>query len=277
MRTFGFVFLALVLAQAAAPAESLEEFVSDYCLSCHNDVSRTGGISLETFDAAHPETAAEVAEKMVRKLDAGMMPPSFAPQPEAGTAEAFATALAARIDEAAEKSPNPGRRAFQRLNRAEYARSVRDLLAIEVDVEALLPPVTVSHGFDNIADVQGMSPAVMDGYLRAAEKISREAIGDPAAEDERGLHLPADFGRGRAPLLPRDREPSCDPSVSKAARRSGPRRSHELLRNRPQGRGFREWDPDAGAADPAFPRGARSPGEPRRQEQPQVRFLLMSC
>ncbi len=181
MRTFGFVFLALALAQAAASFESLDEFVFDYCLSCHNDVSRTGGLSLETFDSGHPETAAEVAEKMIRKLDAGMMPPSFAPQPEAGTAEAFANALAARIDEAAEKSPNPGRRGFQRLNRAEYARSVRDLLAIEVDVEALLPPDTVSHGFDNIADVQGMSPAVMDGYLRAAEKISRDAIGDPAA------------------------------------------------------------------------------------------------
>jgi hypothetical protein len=181
MRTLAFAILALAPLPSIAASESYEEFVSDYCLSCHNDVSRTGGLSLEAFDAAHPERAAEIAEKMIRKLDSGMMPPTIAPQPEEGSAEAFAKILAARIDEAAEKNPNPGRRAFQRLNRAEYARSVKDLLTIEVDVEALLPPDTVSHGFDNIADVQGMSPAVMEGYLRAAEKISREAIGDPGA------------------------------------------------------------------------------------------------
>jgi hypothetical protein len=181
MRTLAFAILILAPLGPAVAAESLENLVSDYCVSCHNDATRTGGLSLEGFDAAHPEAAAEIAEKMIRKLEAGMMPPSFAPQLEEGSAEAFASFLAARIDEAAEKSPNPGRRAFQRLNRAEYARSVRDLLAIDVDVEALLPPDTVSHGFDNIADVQGMSPAVMEGYLRAAERISREAIGDPAA------------------------------------------------------------------------------------------------
>src|SRR5438105_15111524 len=83
---------------------------------------------------------------------------------------AFAAALESKIDAAAALHPNPGRRTFQRLNRAEYARAVRDLLDIDVDVNAFLPPDTMSHGFDNIADVQSFSPTLMEGYLRAASK-----------------------------------------------------------------------------------------------------------
>ncbi len=85
------------------------------------------------------------------------------------------------LDRAAALRPNPGRRPFQRLNRAEYASAVRDLLGIDVDVSALLPPDTISHGFDNIADVQSFSPTVLEGYLRAAAKISRDALGDPTS------------------------------------------------------------------------------------------------
>jgi mono/diheme cytochrome c family protein len=166
----------------APPEEAVENMIADYCLACHGDASRTAGLSLEAFDAGRPEAEAETAEKILRKLHTGMMPPSFAPQPEPETVKAFVEALEKRIDEEAAKNPNPGRRTFQRLNRAEYARSVEDLLGLEVDVEALLPPDTVSHSFDNIADVQGMSPTVMDSYLRAADKISREAVGDPEVE-----------------------------------------------------------------------------------------------
>ncbi len=162
--------------------EAVDEMVADYCVTCHNDESRTAGLSLEAFDAGHPEGDAETAEKMLRKLHTGMMPPSFAPQPEPETVKGFIQALEARIDEEAARALNPGRRTFQRLNRAEYARSVNDLLALDVDVEALLPPDTLSHSFDNIADVQGMSPTMMDSYLRAADKISREAVGDPEVE-----------------------------------------------------------------------------------------------
>jgi hypothetical protein len=126
------------------------------------------------------EEKAPLAEKMIRKLRAAMMPPSFAPQPDPAEIADLARTLEERIDEVAAKSPNPGRRTFQRLNRAEYARSIHGLLALDVDVTAFLPPDTISHGFDNVADVQTMSPTLMEGYLRAAGKISRLAVGDPS-------------------------------------------------------------------------------------------------
>jgi hypothetical protein len=162
--------------------ESVNDMVAEYCVMCHNDSSMTAGLSLEAFDAGRPESDPETAEKILRKLHTGMMPPSFAPQPEIETVKAFVSTLETRIDEDASRNPNPGRRTFQRLNRAEYAHSVKDLLALEVDVEALLPADTISHSFDNIADVQGLSPTLMDSYLRAADKISREAVGDPEVE-----------------------------------------------------------------------------------------------
>ena len=181
----GLVGLSLVPAIATSQdgadllsPEVMQELVGDYCMTCHNDAGLAGGMSLESFDSVHPEANAELAEKMIRKLQAGMMPPSYALQPEAAELAALQSTLVTRIDTAAVASPNPGRRTFQRLNRAEYRRSVQDLLGIDVDVAALLPPDTVSHSFDNIADVQSMSPTLMDGYLRAAGKISLAALGD---------------------------------------------------------------------------------------------------
>jgi hypothetical protein len=125
--------------------------------------------------------SAQLAEKMIRKLRAGLMPPSGAQRPDPATLKALAHSLEQAIDASATASPNPGWRPFQRLNRGEYARSVRDLLGIDVDVAALLPPDTLSAGFDNIADSQSFSPAVMEGYMRAAGKIVNDALGDPAA------------------------------------------------------------------------------------------------
>ncbi len=161
--------------------DTVTNFVADYCLMCHSDAAKTGGLTLESFDPAHVADDAEVAEKMIRKLRLGMMPPAIAPQPERETVDALVTTLATQIDTAAAEQPNPGRRTFQRLNRSEYARSVRDLLGIEVDVAAFLPPDALSDGFDNIADVQTMSATLMEGYLRAANTISRLAVGDPSA------------------------------------------------------------------------------------------------
>jgi Protein of unknown function (DUF1592)/Protein of unknown function (DUF1588)/Protein of unknown function (DUF1587)/Protein of unknown function (DUF1585)/Protein of unknown function (DUF1595) len=181
-RRVGFAFLAFAAPALLHASESANDMVADYCVMCHNDSSRTAELSLETFDFERPENDAETAEKMLRKLHTGMMPPSFAPQPEQDTVKAFIEALEARLDAHAAANPDPGRRTFQRLNRAEYARSVKDLLTLEVDVEALLPADTISHSFDNIADVQSMSPTMMDSYLRAADKISREAVGDPEVE-----------------------------------------------------------------------------------------------
>jgi uncharacterized protein DUF1592/uncharacterized protein DUF1588/uncharacterized protein DUF1587/uncharacterized protein DUF1585/uncharacterized protein DUF1595 len=154
------------------------QLVAQYCTGCHNDRTRAGGLSLLTFDAGSVVEHAAVAEKMIRKLRAGMMPPPQARRPDPLAVHALVDALETRIDRAAAVNPNPGWRPFQRLNRAEYRRAVRDLLGIDVDVSTYLPPDTISNGFDNVADVQSFSPVLMAGYLRAASQISRLAVGD---------------------------------------------------------------------------------------------------
>ena len=162
-------------------ADAQRALIGEYCLTCHDNDKEKGGLTLEKFDPARAHENGEIAEKMVRKLRAGMMPPPGAERPDAATLDAFTFALEARLDQFALARPNPGRRTFQRLNRAEYARSIRDLLGIEADVSTFLPPDTISHNFDNISDVQSLSPTVLEGYLRAASRISRDAIGDPDA------------------------------------------------------------------------------------------------
>jgi hypothetical protein len=173
--------LAVSHGSGTSTARSQRALIEEYCLTCHDDDKQKGGLTLQKFDVGRADESAEVAEKMIRKLRAGMMPPVGADRPDAAAVNALAASLEARIDEAAAARPNPGRRPFQRLNRVEYARSVRELLAIDVDVAAFLPPDTVSHNFDNIADVQSFSPTLLEGYLRAAGKISRDALGDPDA------------------------------------------------------------------------------------------------
>ncbi len=169
-------------------AEDTNATIADSCATCHNDTALTGGLSLEAFDTAQPEREAEISEKIIRKLRAGMMPPSYAYRPDEAELDALATLLETRLNDLYDASPFPGRRSFQRLNRVEYQRSVEDLLGIRVDVGALLPPDTVSHSFDNIADVQAMSPTLLDGYLRAAGQISRDAIGDLNASASETTH-----------------------------------------------------------------------------------------
>ena len=176
---------ALAVAhKAAPPATSVApqpEVVKQYCVGCHSDKGKAGNLSLVSFDASRADQNAEVAEKMIRKLRAGMMPPPGARRPDSDTLKQFAGALEAKIDAAALLHPNPGRRTFQRLNRAEYTRSVHELLDLDVDVNAFLPTDTLSAGFDNIADVQRVSPTLLEGYLRAASKISTLALGDRTA------------------------------------------------------------------------------------------------
>ena len=166
---------------AVSPASHTTELVSDYCSGCHHEGKKSGGVSLETFDAQKVTADPELGERMVRKLRTGLMPPPNAKRPEAFEAKVMVEYLERRLDRAAALKPNPGFRPFQRLNRPEYARSVRDLLGIEVDVSAFLPPDTMSHGFDNVADAQMFSPTLMEGYLRAASKVSALAIGDKNA------------------------------------------------------------------------------------------------
>jgi hypothetical protein len=158
--------------------DAQNQLVKQYCTGCHSERGKAGGLSLVNFDAADLENHTDVGEKMVRKLRAGMMPPPPARRPDAETMSALVTALETKIDAAAALNPNPGWRPFQRLNRAEYARAVKDIVGIDVDVNSFLPPDTISAGFDNISDVQNFSPTLMEGYLRAASQISRLAVGD---------------------------------------------------------------------------------------------------
>jgi mono/diheme cytochrome c family protein len=164
------------------PAEQTA-LVKTYCATCHTDrgKERTGNLSFQNFDAAKLEDNGEVTEKMIRKLRAGMMPPPGAKRPEPAVITALATSFETRMDHHAALNPNPGSRPFQRLNRAEYSNAVKDLLDVDVDVSTYLPPDTISHGFDNVADSQSFSPTLMDGYLRAASQISRLAVGDRTA------------------------------------------------------------------------------------------------
>jgi mono/diheme cytochrome c family protein len=170
--------------------------VKQYCATCHNDRNKNNaaGLSLQGFDAAkvgQDPAIADVAEKMVRKLRAGMMPPAGSRRPEAPVIQAFAASMESRLDRAAALNPNPGYRPFQRLNRAEYARAVRALVDLDVDVNAFLPPDQISDGFDNVADAQIFSATLMEGYLRAASRISTLAIGDPkAAPSEHTYKVP---------------------------------------------------------------------------------------
>jgi len=162
------------------PAEQTA-VVKQYCATCHSERGKAGDLSLASFDAAKIEDNGALAEKMIRKLRAGMMPPAGARRPEPAVINAMVASFESRMDRAAALNPNPGSRPFQRLNRAEYANAVRDLLNVEIDVSTYLPPDTISHGFDNVADAQSFSPTLMDGYLRAASQISRLAIGDRTA------------------------------------------------------------------------------------------------
>ena len=164
---------------AAAPRALLDR----YCVACHNDRTRQAGLTLQSIDAEHVGRVpgeTEVWEKVVRKLRARAMPPPGRPRPDAGAYDAAAAALEAALDRAAADNPHPGRPPIHRLNRAEYRNAIRDLLALDIDARALLPPDESGYGFDNIADVLAISPVLLDRYMAAAGKISRLALGDAA-------------------------------------------------------------------------------------------------
>jgi mono/diheme cytochrome c family protein len=160
---------------AGAPYRAV---LNRYCVLCHNDKLKTAQLTLETIDVEHPASAAETWEKVVRKLRTGAMPPPRLPRPDAETYDAFTTYLETAIDREAMAKPNPGRPVIHRLNRAEYANALRDLLAVNVDGESLLPADDSGYGFDNVGAVLTVSPTLLERYLSAAHKVSRLAVGD---------------------------------------------------------------------------------------------------
>ncbi|MXY29685.1 MAG: DUF1592 domain-containing protein [Gammaproteobacteria bacterium] len=165
--------------RAPHPApETLTTLVRTYCVVCHNDVLLTGNTTLQAFEVENATDNAQTAERMIMKLRAGMMPPPGFPRPGGDSLVALVETLESTLDEAAARNPNPGNRTFQRLNRAEYEASVESLLGLRVDAGLYLPLDTKSANFDNIADVQLLSPTLMDAYLNAAAEISRLAVGN---------------------------------------------------------------------------------------------------
>jgi hypothetical protein len=167
----------VAFAQQDSPSAQ-QAVLSQYCITCHSTKLRTGGLSLQDADLNNVPAAAETWEKVIRKLRTGSMPPQGMPHPDAATANGLASYLETSLDRAAEAKPNPGHAAMHRLNRAEYANAIRDLVSLDVDATALLPPDDESSGFDNIADVLRMSPSLMERYLSASWNISREAVGN---------------------------------------------------------------------------------------------------
>jgi mono/diheme cytochrome c family protein len=164
--------------QSAGAAAAAPDVLARYCVTCHNDRTKTGGLTLAGADPDHPEVDAETWEKVVRKLRAGLMPPSGAPRPPRDALEAFRRGIETSIDRAALERPNPGTTSLHRLNRTEYANAIRDLLKVDIDAAVMLPADDSVEGFDNIADVLGTSPALIERYIGAAAKISRLAVGN---------------------------------------------------------------------------------------------------
>ena len=164
--------------QVSTPKADPNQVVRTTCISCHNDRSVRGNLSLEDFDVEVAADYSEVAERMVRKLRAGMMPPRPIGPQEGEALLRLVEELERNLDTAAVKAPNPGVRTFQRLNRPEYGRAIQDLLGLDVDAGDWLPLDQLSANFDNIADAQTLSPMLLESYLNAASDISRLAIGE---------------------------------------------------------------------------------------------------
>src|SRR5688572_9646986 len=176
--------LALALSSAACQpsveerAAVAKDFIDRYCTDCHNDAERTGELTLERLALTDVGAQTEVWETVVRKLRGRMMPPAGEPLPAAEATDELVAYLEQQLDAAAAANPNPGRKSLHRLNRTEYGNAIRDLLALDIDASAYLTNDSEAYGFDNIADVLGTDPSLMDRYLSAAWKITSAAIGD---------------------------------------------------------------------------------------------------
>jgi mono/diheme cytochrome c family protein len=177
---------------SAATALPPQALVQKYCVSCHNDRAKTGGVSFDGLDPAQAAAHAEIWERALLKLRGGMMPPQGMPRPDAATLDTFITSLEGTLDSGALKSPDPGHKPVHRLNRTEYGNAVRDLLALDVDVAELLPADDESDGFDNIAGALRVSPSLLEQYLAAARKISSLAVGTDTDVVRSAYRVPPD-------------------------------------------------------------------------------------
>jgi hypothetical protein len=168
-----------VYAQTATTAAD-KALLNQYCVTCHNQKTKAGELTIDKLDLSNVAPDANTWEKVVMKLQSGMMPPAGARRPDRAILDGFTNRLSADLDKAGHGSVNPGATALHRLNRAEYGNAVRDLIGLEVDPTTLLPGDDSSEGFDNIADVLAVSPALVERYISGATKLARAAVGNPA-------------------------------------------------------------------------------------------------
>jgi mono/diheme cytochrome c family protein len=188
-----FIVLLAVIVRSAAPSADAQQapataaptaasaeatFLNQYCIGCHNQRAKIGGLALDVLDVSRVGPASETWEKVVKKIRTGMMPPSGAKRPERSALDRFASELESRLDEAVDANAALVTPALHRLNRTEYANAIRDLLALDINVNTLLPSDGSSQGFDNLAEALAVSPSLIQGYVSAAMKISRLAVGD---------------------------------------------------------------------------------------------------
>ncbi len=175
------VALSVTLAfQQTGPATQERAMLDKYCVTCHNQRLKTGGLALDNLNLDKVADNAETWEKVLRKLHGGMMPPQGMPRPDGATVDQFTGWLETSLDRAAAAHPEPGRSTLHRLNRTEYGNAIHDLLDLDIDPAAFLPADDEANGFDNIADVLRFSPSLLEQYLSASDKISSLAVGDPS-------------------------------------------------------------------------------------------------
>lgn len=181
--------------QASVSLSSQRAVLDQYCVTCHNQKLKTAGLMLDKLDLAHVGDNAEQWEKVVRKLRAGMMPPADLPRPNAMTYEALTVAIENELDRAAAANPHLPAPGVHRVNRTEYANAIRNLLALNIDAAAFLPADDSSYGFDNVVSGLGISPALVEGYVEAAAKISRLALGHETAPARKAYHVREDYSQ----------------------------------------------------------------------------------
>jgi hypothetical protein len=252
--------LASFMKSAGAPVTSTataqQAFVQKYCSDCHNSEEVAGSLDLGSYNTSDLGPDSEVWEKVSRKIRGGMMPPADAPRPPAAHATAFAASIEQALDLHDKSHFRLPASTIARLNRTEYANAIRDILALEIDATTLLPPDDSGEGFDNISEMLVISPALVDGYVSAAMRISRDAVGDLAMEPVRvpmrstgqtdGLPLGARGGMIGEYFFPLDA--SYDISIASPTAGGG------------GGRGG--FGGGAAAAAPAGGRGGAGPAEP---------------
>src|SRR5690242_19457799 len=164
-------------SQAQDPAETQLATVKQYCVGCHNDRLKTGGVSFDGITAASVAKDPELFEKAVRKLLGRVMPPPGAKQPDGKAVDSLVAWLEDSLDKIPSDAHITDQAVLHRLNRKEYENAIRDLLLVDVNGAELLPQDDTAQGFDNIASALQVSPSFIEQYVIAARNVAVEALG----------------------------------------------------------------------------------------------------